>query len=116
MNLVNANEDILIHIDARFDWYNWKNVVILNSKKADGEWGEQVETDQFPFPCCGLIIPIAIRVEMAKSAFVITANGMDVAAYRYREDLGPPVYKVVYRFEGNSATVKAQLKAVTVLY
>ena len=115
VDLMNANDDILLRIDAIFEWYGWKNIVVLNSKKADGDWGEQVETDQFPFPCCGQQIPIAIRVEI-DSSFVITANGMDVASYPYREGLCPPVDKVIYRFEPSGEHEIAELKTIAFSY
>ena len=86
VNLMNANDDVLIHIDARFDWYTWKNILVFNSMKAGGEWGEQIEAEIFPFPCCGMLN--ALRVEIQESSFVISANGVGIASYPYRENLG----------------------------
>ena len=116
VNLFNDNEDIVLQVDARFDWHGWKNVVVLNSKKADGQWGKQVETDQFPFPGCGSIIPIRMRIEARESTFHITANGIDVATYPYQKGMRPLVTHIMYRFDGRGATVKGQLRAITVLY
>ena len=38
LNLLNSNNDTLIHVDARFDWYGWMNILVLNSKTANGGW------------------------------------------------------------------------------
>lgn len=114
VNLMNANDDILIHIDARFDWYNWKNILVLNSKKADGGWGEEVHAETFPLPCCGSLN--SMHVEVRESSFVISANGVGVASYPYQENLGPPVDVVVYNFEDTGASMKAQYIGTGVYY
>ena len=114
VNLMNANDDILIQIDTRFDWNTWTNTVVLNSKKADGAWGQEVQAERFPFRCCGLYNNI--YVEIRESAFIISANGADVASYPYRENLGPPVDVVVYNFEDTGASIKAQYIGTGVYY
>lgn len=114
VNLMNANDDILIQIDTRFDWNTWTNTVVLNSKRADGEWGQEVQAETFPFRCCGSYNNI--YVEIRESAFIISANGADVASYPYRENLGPPVDVVVYNFEDNDASMKAQYTGTGVYY
>ena len=114
VNLLNANGDILIHIDARFDWYTWKNILVLNSKKVDGNWGVRVQPDGFPFPCNGYTTTIVLQVEIGETAFVISANGKEIATYPYREDLAPPVDAATYYFGDTGASEKAELKSLSV--
>ena len=107
VNLLNSNEDVLIHIDARYDWGDWKNVLTLNSKKADGRWGKHVQVEGFPFEH---YITVTLRVEIGESAFIISANGVELTTYEYRQDLGPPVDTITF-FGG-----KGELKTITVYY
>ena len=116
VNLMNANGDILIQIDARFDWYTWKNILVLNSKKVDGNWGTQVQPTGFPFPCCGYTTTITLHVEIGETAFVISANGKELVSYPYREGLAPPVDTVTYYFGDTGATEKAELQSISVCY
>ena len=116
VNLKNANEDILIHIDARFKWYSSINTLILKSKKADGGWQQEVRPEGFPFPCCGYITTIILQVEIGDSAFVISANGMEIASYPYRVGLEPPVDVIEYIPGESQASIRAQLQSISVYY
>lgn len=97
VNLLNENEGVLIHIDARFDWSDWRNSLLLNSRKADGTWGKRIEVEGFPFSCCDYVTTITLRVEIGESAFIISVNGVEFATYEYWQDLGPPV-NTIYIF------------------
>ena len=116
--LLNGNEDILIVIDARFDWEGEKNRLVLNSKRAGQPWvvPDEVHPEGFPFPCCGYVSTITVRVEMSDEDFTISANGIEIAKYPYRDGLHPPVTEFRYRFEDTGATKKAQLESLSAYY
>jgi len=116
INLMNSNEDILIHIDARFEWYSWKQKLILNSKTADGIWAEQVIAEGFPFPCCGYVTTIVLQVEVGDSAFVISANGIEIASYPFVLGLEPPVDAIVYAPDDSQASQQAQFESISIYY
>ena len=118
LNILNSKMDILIQVDARFDWYGWKNNLVLNSKKANGKWQKAVHPEGFPFPCCGYVTRITLHVEITAGAFIISANGVTVAKYPYRGSLHPPVNQIQYIFQdtGASTNTKAKLKSLTVHY
>ena len=116
LNLLNSNDDVLIHVDARFDWYGWMDVLVLNSKTAHGGWQEEAHPKGFPFPCCGYVTTITLRVEIGEEAFIISANGLEIAQYPYRGVLCPPVNEIQYVFEDTGASVKAKLESLFVDY
>ena len=116
LNLLNNNNDTLIHVDARVDWYGWSDILVLNSKTANGGWQEEAHPEGFPFPCCGYVTTITLRVEISDEAFVISANGIEIAKYPYHDDLHPPVNQILYVFEDTGASVKANLESLSVDY
>ena len=116
--LLNGNEDVLIVIDARFDWEGEKNKLVLNSKRAGKPWVviDEVHLDGFPFPCCGYVSTISVRVEIGAEDFTISANGIEIAKYPYRDGLHPPVTEIQYAFEDTGATKNAQLESLSAYY
>ena len=116
LNLINSKKDILIHVDARFNWYGWRNILVLNSKAASGGWQREAHPKGFPFPCCGYVSTITLRVEINAGCFVISANGITVTKYPYRGALRPPVNQIQYVFEDTGASLKAKLESLTVDY
>ena len=114
LNLLNSKKDILIHVDARFNWFGWRNILVLNSKPANGGWQTEVHPKGFPFPCCEYVTTITLRVEITAGAFIISANGLPVAKYAYRGALRPPVNEVQYVFQDTGASLKAKLESLTV--
>jgi len=111
--LYNDREDILLVVDARFAWRRETNTLVLNSKFADGEWGPEVRPEGFPFPCCEYVTTITVRVDIGAEGFTISANGIEIVKYPYREGLHPPVTEIEYRFEDTGATKKAQLESLS---
>lgn len=114
--LRNNNTDILITVSARFHWYTWKNSLNLNSKPADHPWQEESRPNGFPFPCCGYVTRIIVRVEIGDGEFIISANGIEIAKYPYRENLHPPVTEILYFFGDTGASKKAKLESLSVYY
>lgn len=116
--LRNPNDDILIVIDARVDWYSWKHTLVLNSKTAHGSWQQEAHPSGFPFPCCGYVTRVTLRVEMSDSdsAFIISANGKEITKYPYREGLRPPISSIEYMFDDTGASKKAKLESLSVYY
>ena len=116
LNLLNSNNDTLIHVDARFSWSSWMDVLVLNSKAANDGWQEEAHPKGFPFPCCGYVTTITLCVEIGEEAFIISANGLEIAQYPYHGALCPPVNEIQYVFEDNGASVKAKLESLFVDY
>lgn len=116
LNLLNSRKDILIHIDARFHWLSDFDTLVLNSKTAKGQWQKEVRPKGFPFPCCDYITAITLRVEISETAFVISANGIEIVKYPYRNGLVPPVSEIEYIFVDDRASKKAKLESLSVDY
>ena len=116
LNLYNNRKDVLLVVDARFNWYTWRNVLVLNSKPANGGWQTEVHPKGFPFPCCGYVTTITLRVEITAGAFIISANGLHIAKYPYRGALRPPIHQIEYAFEDTGASKPAKLESLTVKY
>lgn len=75
-----------------------------------------IRPEGFPFPCCGYITMITLRVEIRNDYFLVSANGIPIAEYPFRRRLRPPVDVIEYYFEDADASVKAKLKSLTVEY
>ena len=112
----NSNGDILITIDARVDWYGWENILVLNSKPAHGSWMPEDHPTGFPFPCCGYVTTVTLRVELGDVAFIISANGNEISRYLYRPELRPPVTEIEYVFDDTGASEKAKLENLSIDY
>ena len=78
--LLNGSGDVLIVMDARFDWEDETNYLVVNSERAGQPWivPDEVHPKGFPFPCCGYVSTITVRVEIAED-FTISANGIEIA-------------------------------------
>ena len=117
LNLLNSKKDVLIHVDARFNYLGERNVLVLNSKAANGGWGREARPKGFPFRRgFPFVSTITLRVEITTGAFVISANGIPVTKYPYRGALRPPVHQIQYYSQDNGAYMKAKLKSLTVEY
>lgn len=110
----NYRNDIVIVIDARVHWYGWENKLVLNSKPVHGSWQKEIHPLGFPFPCCGYVTTVTLRVEITDSEFIISANGNEIAKYPFRENLMPPITEVEYVFDDTGASLKAKLKSLSV--
>ena len=108
----------MIIIDARFDWEGERNFLVLNRRHADQPWigPHEVHPKGFPFPCCGYVTKITVRVEIGAEDFIISANGIEIAKYPYRDGLHPPVTEIKYAFEGTGIQQAAQLESLSAYY
>ena len=84
--LLNGNGDVLIVMDARFDWEDETNYLVLNSKHAGQPWivPDEVHPKGFPFPCCGYVSTITVRVEIAED-FTMALKLQRCLAYPYNK-------------------------------
>ena len=115
--LYNEAGDIVVSYVARFSWRDWSNVVVLNSREANSErWKQKRCPTEFPFPICGHVTRITVRVELGEKGCNISANGLQIAYYEYREELLPPVTSIHVLVEDKDASKKAKLESVSVYY
>ena len=116
--LYNSNQDVLIVIDARYDWEGEKNKLVLNSKHANAPWDvpAEVHPKGFPFPCCGYVTTISLRVKIGDGDFTISANGLEIAKYPYREGLHPPVTDIQCILDDGDAPMQAKIESLSVYY
>ena len=119
VNLRSGNGDHVLHVDARYEWKSWKNALVLNSAVGHNWQKTERETPSgFPFTWEGVPTTIVLRITVHKGFFNISANGVEIAPYRFRESLHPStVNKIEYVFEDVGATEKkAKLESITVKF
>lgn len=110
INLEKANGDIPLHIDTRFYWMNYYKILVLNSNR-DGQDGTEISfKDKFP--------PIhferinTVQVKIGESAFTISINGEEITTFPYRQNLRPPIDKVVVGYEEYIAINPAKIYSI----
>jgi len=114
--LFKENGDIVVSYVARFNWKGWKNTLVVNSKSSDGRWGPKKCPLHFPFPICGYVTRISVRVTLDTDEFIVSANGIEIARYDYMPELRPPVTTIAVLVDHESTSRRAKLESVSVYY
>ena len=88
INLLDEDGGVVLHMDYRFEWGGnpsigkpWEDILILNSKPANGGWGTEQHVEDFYFTP-GTNVELTAKAEDGQ--FAIIANGLQVATYDYR--------------------------------
>ena len=109
-NLFSKNDDIILQVSIRFDWYQWKNVFVLNHKKVGQPWGHQRYPEGFPFESNKTVYFV---IEITTKGFNISANHRKMAEY---PSSLLSVDTVTYDFDDTGASIKAKLISFKVDY
>lgn len=111
MNLMDElGKTIILHVDARYDWYSSHEVLVLNTFK--GSWGAEQRPPRFDFTPG---IPVKVRVEAGPEHFRIFCNCEEIAYYKYR--LPVTLVKVIELvFQDHHSTQYAELKSLAIIY
>ena len=109
VNLLSAEDDHVLHVDARFDWYGWYKILVLNSAVGSAwPYDQEEHPSGFPFPSEPNTL-IVLHITVKEGFFEIAAKGF-LYEYQYRGDLLPAtVEKIQYYFEDTGAEKKAKL-------
>ena len=109
INLFSAEDDHVLHVDARFDWYGWYKILVLNSAVGSAwPYDQEEHPSGFPFPSEPNTL-IVLHITVKEGFFEIAAKGF-LYEYQYRGDLLPAtVEKIQYYFEDTGAEKKAKL-------
>ena len=102
-------ENHVLHVDARFDWYGWYKILVLNSAVGSAwPYDQEEHPSGFPFPSEPNTL-IVLHITVKEGFFEIAAKGF-LYEYQYRGDLLPAtVEKIQYYFEDTGAEKKAKL-------
>ena len=105
INLLDANGDVVLHMDYRVYWGRnprtkapWEDILVLNTKPANAGWGHLQAVNNFYFTP-GTRLELTAKAE--NGHFAIIANGLQVATYNYRLPVGS-VKRVQFSTEGGS--------------
>ena len=113
VNLINEAEDkIILHVDARYNWYTWMNTLILNAYEEGVGWGSEQQPSGFDFTP-GILVRLGIVAD--EDGFIIYNNGAEVGKFVHRQPVSS-VKMVQMVFEDNDAEEKAKFVATTVIY
>ena len=110
LNFLSKNNDNLMHMSIRFDWYTWKKVLVLNSRKAGKPWGKEEHLKGFPFTPNEIV---HVNIEITKNGYHISANNKKIGEY---PGILLPVDKVNFNFEDTGASIKAKFISFEVEY
>ena len=101
-----ANENIVLHVDARYNWLGEKNVLVLNAWR-DGQWGPEQRPTGFDFTPGKRSLVTAVAKQ---NGFHILQNGCEIALFAYRPGLTfASVSRIRVRSEANEAADDASL-------
>ena len=111
LNLMDEVEkDIVLHVDARYDWYSSVKQLVLNAYEAGVGWGSELKPAGFDFTA-GILV--TTRVEAEADRFIIYCNDREVGQFEYRLPV-TSVKKVQVIFEDNNAEQKAEFRSLAV--
>ena len=112
LNLMDeTGQNIIIHVDARYNWYSSREVLVLNTLMS-GSWGPEQRPPGFDFTPG---IPVKVRVEAGPEHFRIFCNCEEVAYYKYR--LPADKVKVMELvFQDHHSTQAAELKSLAIFF
>lgn len=112
MNLKNElGKDIILHVDARYNWYSSNKVLVLNTFNQ-GSWGQEQRPTGFDFTP-GILVKM--RVEAGPNSFRVFSNTYQIAEYQYRLPV-TSVKMVEVIFQDHHSTQQAKLKSITVFF
>ena len=115
LNLVDDSEDnIILHVDARYNWYTSKEVLVLNTHTVNGGWGQEERplTTNFDFTPD---VRVTVRVEAEDSSFLIFCNGRYVDYYNHRLPV-TEVKKVQLIYEDDNENPTGELESLAVFF
>ena len=109
VQLLSAENDHVLQVDARFDWNGWYKILVLNSAVGSAwPYDQEEHPSEFPFPSEPNTL-IVLHITVKEDSFEIAAKGF-LYEYQYRGDLLPAtVEKIDYCFEDTGAEKKAKL-------
>jgi hypothetical protein len=116
VNLVAANDDIVLHTDSRIEWYSWTNTYLFNSR-INGEWGPQQIVPGFPFTCGPVPTTINVQIAVLDEEFLVIVNGIILGTYTFRDSLTPDkVVRVECNIDDVTATYKGHVDGILVSF
>ena len=103
MDLIDDERDnIVLHVDARYDWYSSRNILVLNSFK-DGSWAEEIRPSGFDFSPKQVNVVVSVGVDGFDIYTVTNAVRKHIAKFPFRLPL-ESVNRIRVTSEGNYAT------------
>ena len=113
MNLMDAfEENIIFHVDARYNWNSSYRVLVLNSMTNGEGWGEEKRSFNFDFTSG---IEVTVRVEANDLGFTIFCNDQESESYNHRLDV-TAVRKIQMIYEDYSDNEFAKLESLAVFF
>ena len=83
INFYDGDENIVLHIVARYNWLNERNVLVLNAFQG-GRWGPEVRPSGFDFQP-GICMTMNVVAE--SDGFHILQNSREIVRFPYRSGL-----------------------------
>ena len=116
VNLLSAENDHVLHIDARFDWYGWYKILVLNSAVGSAwPYDQKEQPSGFPFPSEPNTL-IVLHITVKEDFFEIAAKDL-LYEYPYRGDLLPATVETIqYYFDDTGAEKMAKLLSMAVSF
>ena len=111
LNLMDETEEnIMLHVDARYKWSYYVDTLIVNYHKKGKGWilSERLTPEGFDFTP-GMLV--TVRVEAEADKYIIYCNDREIAQYEHRLPV-TSVKKVQAVFEDNNAEQKAELRSL----
>ena len=108
-NLMGDGGNVVLHVDARYQWNADSSVLVLND--YTGTWNQEERPSGFTFTPGK---QVNMKVQAAKTCFRIFCNGREIACFKYRKLPITSVRGVLWSFDDKGATKKADLKSINI--
>ena len=121
VNLVNDVNNVVLSLDARYDWpygeVSYIREFVLSIYTTGGGWQKQAELHNFPFPCNGQRTTITLQITVQENDFLVAANGVDITTFEFRDLLTPDtVREITVTLADAYASTTAKLEKISVSY
>lgn len=83
LNFYNSEDNIVLHIVARYNWLGERNVLVLNTFQG-GRWESEVRPSGFDFQPG---ISVTMDVDAESDGFHILQNNREIVSFPYRSGL-----------------------------
>ena len=117
VNLEDTINNVILHVDARYVWFNNVNTLVLNTYDYQNWWQTEVKVDNFPFPSNEVQTTIHLQIEVRESDFLITANEIPLTTFAFRGILTPDtVSEIAVYLDDYGSSTPAEVEKLSISF
>ena len=116
VNLQDSMSQVVLHIDARYDWNGEVQILVLDTFQ-NNIWQSKITPPNFPFPCNGQQTTITLEIFVQQNDFLIIVNDVPLTTFAFRGSLTPDtVTEIAVVLDDETASTHAKLDEISISY